>query len=348
MTERAGGEGRFGRVETGLVCSGSRSGAIDAVRVFGILAVVAGHTLDPAFVRPYIYSWHVPLFFLLSGYFFASHRTLREEGRRRLRTLGRPYVVWFGVIGMMFLILNAGPERVSVDRLLTPFVDGQTSARAFTTFWFITVLGLSVIVLRLLWHLPRVALWAVAVGGAAAGYLIGPQLARTPLSVGSVLPCLIFLLIGHACRAVRTHVRAPGRVGLVLLLIAFSAFATRLCSPFDIKQGDYGTPFFSTLLATCVFFGLILAAEAFFSRLGSDAHLAANRLSYAGLMVILTHPLLWWIMVTFALPVPRPLLFALCTVVPWGAASLALWTPAAGWLTGVDRPKVRALRLRQV
>lgn len=51
-------------------------------------------------------------------------------------------------------------------------------------------------------------------------------------------------------------------------------------------------------------------------------------------MVVLTHPLVLWLMLTFAPPIPSWLLFAICTVVPWAAALAALRSPASNWLTG--------------
>lgn len=47
----------------------SRIKWIDNARAIGILLVVLGHSLIPASIQTYIYSFHMPLFFFLSGLF---------------------------------------------------------------------------------------------------------------------------------------------------------------------------------------------------------------------------------------------------------------------------------------
>ncbi|WP_460536402.1 acyltransferase family protein [Humibacter ginsengiterrae] len=323
---------------------GSRSGAVDAVRVVGILAVVAGHTLSFPVVRPLLYSWHVPLFFFLSGYFFARNRTVTDELKRRSRTLGRPYLAWFVLIGIVFVALDSTLESATCVRLFGPFVNGQHSAMPYTTFWFVAVLFFTTVLLRCLWQLPRPVLWLIGIGGAVAGYTIGDTLARTPLSVGSALPCLIFLLLGGLAHDLRPRIAAPGSVGLGLLLLAGISIVTGFSAPVDIKQGDFGTPVLSTLVAAMISFGLILVVETGFTVLGERSGRIATQLSYAGFMVVLTHPLVLWLILTFGPSIGPWLLFATCAIIPWAAALLALRTRFAAWLTGIARTPDAAIR----
>jgi len=68
---------------------------IDIARGLGILLVVAGHN-DLALVSPYlhrwIYSFHMPLFFFLSGYFFKSGVPLGVLLKKRFNGLLKPYI----------------------------------------------------------------------------------------------------------------------------------------------------------------------------------------------------------------------------------------------------------------
>jgi fucose 4-O-acetylase-like acetyltransferase len=82
---------------------------VDYAKGVGIFLVVLGHTLrglhssqiiadSPAFhfVDSWIYSFHMPLFFVLSG-FFAEHQVERSAGvflRDKLAILVYPYVIW--------------------------------------------------------------------------------------------------------------------------------------------------------------------------------------------------------------------------------------------------------------
>jgi acyltransferase len=321
--------------------TGQRSGAIDAVRVLGIAAVVAGHTLGTPLVRPLLYSWHVPLFFFLAGYLFASRRTVTEELNRRTRTLAAPYLVWFVLIAIPFVVLDSTLETGTWARLVSPFLNGANSALAYSTFWFVAVLFFSDVLLRCVKKLPRSLVWAIGVVGAVLGYTIGGALAQTPLSIGSALPCLSFMLIGSLAHTIRPRIRAAAPVGFGLLLLAGVGIEAGVSAPLDIKQGDFGTPVISTVAAGMISFGLVLVAESIFSRLGPRASRIATQLSYAGFMVVLTHPLVLWLMLTFGPPAPGWLLFTICAAIPWAAALLAVRSPASLWLTGVDPARAK-------
>lgn len=312
-----------------------RLSGIDAVRVLGIVAVVAGHCLTTPLVRPLFYTWHVALFFFLAGYFWRMERSFHDELTRRIRTLAIPYVVWFCIIAVPFVVLDSTRESTTWARLFTPFGNGQSSAMPYTTFWFVAVLFACTLLLRMLWLLPRPVVWMIAGVGAVLGYWVGGALARTPLSIGSVLPCLIFMMFGTVARSVRPTVAAPARTGLILVAISAAAIALGISAPVDIKQGDYGTPAVSTVVAVLIGFGLVLVAESLFARLPARAGRVATQLSYGGFMVVLTHPLVLWLLLTFGPPTPGWVLFIVCAATAWGASWLALRTPAATWLTGV-------------
>lgn len=81
---------------------------IDALRGFAILLVVVGHILlmrywpDGDLVKKYIYSFHMPLFMLISGFFakktlkFISFRAMGDYLKRKAFQLMMPFCV-FGV-----------------------------------------------------------------------------------------------------------------------------------------------------------------------------------------------------------------------------------------------------------
>jgi fucose 4-O-acetylase-like acetyltransferase len=314
-----------------------RSGAIDAVRVLGVAAVVAGHTLHWPMVRPLVYSWHVPLFFFLAGYFWSHNRALKTELSNRFRTLALPYLSWFLLIALAFVPLDASQETLTAPRLLGQFYDGQLSAMPYTTVWFVSTLFAAAILLRVLFLLPRPIVWAVAVGGVAAGVVFGDTLARTPLAIGSAIPCLIFLLLGDAARSLRPRITHPGLLATAALLSCAVLVFFGISAPVDIKQGDYGTPVLSILVAAVISFSLVLLAEALFSRLPAFVHRAATRLAFAALTVVLLHPLILWLMRNFAPPVSDTAVFAAALIVPWLVGLLSLRVRASVLLTGVRR-----------
>ncbi|MFF1633261.1 acyltransferase family protein [Leifsonia sp. NPDC058248] len=313
-----------------------RSAAIDVVRVLGIVAVVAGHTMPFPIVRTLLYSWHVPLFFVLAGYFWSPNRSLKQELTTRTRTLLRPMLTWLVLIGVVFVVVDSQLEDNALQRLAGPLIDGENSAMPFTTFWFVMALFFSTVFLRLLWRLPRVVTWAVAGVGLDLSVTVGPQLARTPLSVGSTVPCVAFLALGILARTLRPHIARPGLLGAGLLGASGVLVTTGIALPLDIKQGDFGTPLVSDLVAVAISFGLVLTAERLCERLPAAVSRVATVLAYGGFMVVLTHPLILWAMTRFGPSVPNWMLFTLCLLIPWAVALGALRTRASSWLTGSE------------
>jgi acyltransferase len=307
-----------------------RSGAIDAVRVLGIVAVVAGHTLNTPLVRPLFFTWHVPLFFFLAGYFW-SDAAMREDLAKRAQTLGRPYVTWLVLIAVPFVLLDGQP---TTDRLLGPFHDGTRSAMPYTTFWFVSALFFTVILLRVLQVFPLSVRWGIATAGLTLGYFAGGTLAQTPLAIGSALPCLFFVLLGTVAAGFRPRLRRPGVVGLALLAMSATLIAGGLAAPLDIKVGNYGTPVLSVLVSVSIAFGLILTMETLFRHVPDAVGGAATRLATAGFIVVLSHPLILWLMIKFFPSVPDWEVFALAVVVPWFVGLISVRSAASPWLTG--------------
>ena len=74
----------------------NRNVAIDVTKGIGILLVIIGHVYAPNIIKYVICSFHMPLFFIISGYFFNQARTLSQIIYRNLKKLLIPYVHRFG------------------------------------------------------------------------------------------------------------------------------------------------------------------------------------------------------------------------------------------------------------
>lgn len=84
-----------------------RNVAIDIAKGIGILLVIIGHVSIPSWSKDAIFSFHMPLFFILSGYFYRSGKQLirvKKDARRLLL----PYVVTMAVITLYMLAVHQG------------------------------------------------------------------------------------------------------------------------------------------------------------------------------------------------------------------------------------------------
>lgn len=88
-----------------LAPSKGRNQAMDLTKGLAILCVVVGHCAAPDFLTRFIYTFHMPLFFMAAGYFFAADRVEADPWRfvtRRFRGLYLPFVKW----SLFFLLIH--------------------------------------------------------------------------------------------------------------------------------------------------------------------------------------------------------------------------------------------------
>lgn len=315
-----------------------RSAGIDAVRVLGIAAVIFGHTFRGPLTHEFLYAWHVPLFFFLTGYLWTPGRTVRREFVTRGRTLGLPYLGWFAVISLLLVVDMARRGAVNPNVIVLPVLGGPNPGGTYGTFWFVSALFFAALLYRIVERLPRAGVWAVAVAGLACGYLFGPQLAALPLGVGAALPCLILLVVGSAARGLEPRTAHRAWVGAALVVVPLVVIAIVQPTPIDIKQGGYGTPVLGLALACAISFGLILVAKSI--RFPRVAGTAITELAVVGIAVVLLHPFVLYYARSFGLPTIGQL--AATVLIPWGVALLLHLTPLSPVLIGAPRRTVRS------
>jgi len=325
----------------------TRSAALDAVRVLGVAAVVVGHAIPDEGFRAALFGWHVPLFFFLSGYLWKRNRNgIGDEWRSRWRSLAGPYLFWLGVIGVPYAIVlvTASAER-DLDDWIGPLLGGANANEPFTTFWFLSVLLFSVLLFRVVVALPLPVVFLAAAAGQVAGYLIGPQLAFSPLGIGSALPCLVFLLAGFLVRRpiewLRARHPAPRLLfGLMLTSVPEVLVVAGVVEPFDIKFGNWGTPVVAVVVAVAISAGLVVIADVVYDRMPRPIARATTGLAFASLCVVLVHPAVQWASRPFEL---NPLLSAaMMLVIPWAIGSGLRHTRLSRWATGTPRTGRRA------
>ncbi len=82
---------------------GSRLTVLDSLRGFGILLVVLGHTSRSAGLVSWIFSFHMPLFFIISGMLFHERQFL-DSFKKKVARLLTPYL-FFGIVTFAYWAL---------------------------------------------------------------------------------------------------------------------------------------------------------------------------------------------------------------------------------------------------
>jgi acyltransferase len=321
-----------------------RNAGLDAIRVLGIAAVVAGHVFDGDLVRSALYSWHVPLFFFLSGYLWKGdtthRRSLRSEWRSRSRSLLVPYAAWLVLISAAFLPWSLRQGGAPIDAL-RPLLGGVYIGLPYSAFWFVTALVAATLLLRLLDRFPTWISWAVAVIGLGAAAAAPDAVASVPLSLGVAVPTLVFLLIGRAFRRLEPTLSRPALTSAVLLVVGVGAVCLG-SDPLDLKTADFGIPLVGVLVAAILSAGLTLAGTVIGRHLGRRPAELATALAVCGIGVVLAHSAVIWL--AGAAIDSRAVVFVLALTLPWALMLALQRTRLAPLLLGVTQKTAKAPR----
>ena len=250
-------------------CS-NRNEFIDVCKGIGILLVYYGHSAYwGTLPSRIVFSFHMPLFFLLSGFVFnvAKISSLRALLRKVTRNLLLPYII-FVIIGCLMkydeTFLNWKSDPIG---MVIRIIHGEGS----NSIWFLSCLSMVQI---LAWCFLR---WAArferrfAIGILASMMLvvacgislIVPEsvVSRLPFMSASVPSCLFFFSIGVMCKdELGEFPFSPFKMSSLLLILP-AIFAGLVCvnilqrDTFDLRSAKFTV----TALPSCVL-GLMLVA----------------------------------------------------------------------------------------
>lgn len=234
------------------VPGGGRLEWIDVARGIGIIAVVVGHVWTRGPLRDAVYSFHMPLFFLLSGLLSRP----QPPARFALRQLGsqmRPYAAFL----ILLIIADQIIEPIRGHRPIfdqwpqdiAPVLLGGSWLRGpYTIFWFVPCLMMARILFNALlvrWPDPLDRRWALVLPPMVLlAYVVGMVTEASPLGLLTMPMALVLLWIGAAWQWV------PWRGWMWLPLGALSlAGLTGLLPTMNLKAADYGLPLLSVASA---------------------------------------------------------------------------------------------------
>ena len=74
-----------------------RNKALDVLKGFGIILMVLGHMhFDDQYFGKYIFGFHMPLFFIASGFLYNNKRSIKQTVISKAKSLLVPYYVFGG------------------------------------------------------------------------------------------------------------------------------------------------------------------------------------------------------------------------------------------------------------
>lgn len=196
-----------------------RESWVDFLKGIAIILVVLGHCDLPAFLINTVYLFHMPLFFMISGYLDNSHKenSLWAVVKKKAPRLLWPYLT-YGVIVILWKTLTGiGAEGNFTTLLLKriiAFVYGnyiwENNYDYIGTLWFLVGLFC---VICISWLLHRIRLEKVRLVVTAAVALFGGIFSKLLVKWGIRLPwCSDIALVAIFFLYVRTMVAAAQKV----------------------------------------------------------------------------------------------------------------------------------------
>lgn len=226
---------------------------IDIARGLAIICIVLGH-LGQANINRVVFTFHVPIFFLITGYFMNDKTSIKDFIKKKARTLIVPYfVACIFIIAAALLmnrVMNGGyNDRAVLERWVwaaiygagdsydKPFVIYQIGALWFllATFWGSILLRCSLELKPIKRILLILFIFVISCRSSRICWL--------PFSIQAGGPALLYMYIGYLAKAAIPAVRCLGKeIKLVLVGAALWIWAEFVVhfESFWLVHCDYG------------------------------------------------------------------------------------------------------------
>ena len=191
-----------------------RDYTIDILKGIGIMLVILGHCLEwenP--VTRLIYSFHMPLFFLVSGYFFQKYK-IKDQIKKDYNRLIVPYLWVSAIIAFVFIgYTSHDPSFPLLDKIVIPLLWGAGGPHqqvlvfnqigAITQMWFLLALFWGRLVLNLLPNGLGGVFSAILLSVIAT--VIGRYVIFLPWDINEGVSAIVFLMIGRNLKTMGTN-----------------------------------------------------------------------------------------------------------------------------------------------
>lgn len=273
---------------------------IDVAKGIGILCVVVGHAinyLNPenttfvlVSVRNLIYSFHMPLFFFLSGFLLHYSTDPHEFIQKKMKRLAIPYFFSYLSISVFLFIsysLIKIPEYFSAFHYFLGMIYGtilqfvvQTHTDIFNPLWFLPALVCALLIgyvlLQVIDKDPFLGSLAL-IATVCVGYALGLNKMHLPWGFDIAMVAQLFVIPGfYIKKSGYEEIKKIPLSGMLLLFVGF-AVAFYLNGKTAMAVGNYKDLFLFWVAASCAIIGIC-----YLSYYLSTSPLAERVLSFFG------------------------------------------------------------------
>jgi acyltransferase len=249
---------------------------VDLAKAFAIFLVLIGHMTVDVGLKKYIYSFHLPLFFWISGYLFNDKKFTEFQTffKRRIFTLVVPYFI-FSVFSILFCFFVVGPMSIRGEtHALNPWfpfigifygvAKGYWRNPINPALWFLPCLFITEMIF---WLVQRyfnkiVYLFMIILCGVVGFCIRGYISFRLPWGLDVAFNAVVFYAIGNSSKNLLDKLVAlqwRWKAGLLILLITGSIGISMLNGKVEMSANEIQNPFLFYFAALCgIFFWLLI------------------------------------------------------------------------------------------
>ena len=198
---------------------------IDIAKAIAIILMVVGHSSIPSFISDFIYAFHMPLFFIASGWTTNWNKySFSDFIKKKFGSLLLPFIVYSIIV--LFVQVHYG--WMTVDEW---FEKGWGDGYAL---WFIPVLYIAIIIVKILYSFREIGggrlFWIVVVLILCLGVDFHCFRIRLPWNLSSIPYAVFMIVIGSEWSSIAFKPRKMHFMAIIpaILIVALISHSWRL------------------------------------------------------------------------------------------------------------------------
>ena len=228
---------------------------IDTLKTIGILAVILGHIASP--LGEFIFSWHMPLFFMIAGFFIKFDISLKDFIVKDFKRLMLPYFLFSFIALILETIKRIVLNRNKLDYMeelegVFIWMDMSSLLNTYAfVLWFLPALFFARISLVVIYKYIQNLFFqfvVVALLFSTSFYI------DLPLAIDNALNAILFLFIGN----IFFRMYQDKKVLYILPLVLVSLFFIMGIPSLDMASKNYSNIFLNILWTISMIYTFIL------------------------------------------------------------------------------------------
>lgn len=223
--------------------------SFDILKGGGILLVILGHIQIPYMLKTVIYSFHMPLFFFVSGCFFRPI-SLREFFAKKTRQLLIPWAFFaFLLFAYLFVLkLNethnwAKAISLPVTSMFDGFLGDENSFILFHVIWFLICLFevsfVYLLIHKIIPYNKALTISALCILLYGVGYWLNANNIDLPYFIDTTMSTLIYYHLGFCFMRNKWYGMKVSPIYSLFLLIIAIVFIVLFPSYVDLKSNNF-------------------------------------------------------------------------------------------------------------